>query len=267
MEISKVKDEIISFIQRYFEFNGFKNAVIGVSGGIDSAVVLELAVEALGNENVYGLILPYKNVESENTKDARALCNKLKVYWYLIDITSQVESYFQNRKLVEDKKKLEIRIGNKCARERMSILYDYSAMLNALVLGTTNKSEMLTGYFTMGGDNIVAIEPIGNLYKTDVFELARYIGIDEKIVNKKPSADLWDGQTDESELGMNYERLDKALKYVFEESYSDKRREMLNNYFAWDTEQKENFEDIKKAIEIYNKTRFKRSMPLVCDLT
>jgi hypothetical protein len=158
----------------------------GFEDGIDSAVVLALLQRALGSEHIFALLMPYKLSSEESLTDGKDICEQLKIKYEIIDISPAVDSYFD--RYPADNKVL---IGNKCARERMSILYDFSSRKKALVAGTSNKSELLIGYSTIFGDSAAAFLPLGDLYKTQVFVLARHLDIPEKIVNKKPSADLW----------------------------------------------------------------------------
>jgi NAD+ synthase len=201
-----LEDRLVKFIQDYVHKSGFENVVIGVSGGLDSAVVATLCVKALGAEHVHGLLLPYGLSISDNFVDSENLCKHLKISYDVVNITPLIDMYF-DRFPTSNK----VQFGNKCARERMAILYDFSVRHNALVAGTSNKSEMMIGYFTQYGDGAAAFEPIGDLYKTEVFELAKQLGVPEAIINKKPTADLWPGQTDEGEIGLSYADLDIIL--------------------------------------------------------
>jgi len=203
MDYKKTATKIEDFIHK--EMNGFNQGFIGLSGGIDSSIVATLAVNALGKDKVYGIIMPYYC--NEDTEDAVKLAKKLGIRYSVISIRNMVASFrkpdISNTNLVK---------GNLMARIRMCVLYSYSNSNNGLVLGTTNKTEMLVGYFTKHGDGAVDIEPIAHLYKTEIFELAKYLKIDKKLIDKKPSAGLWLGQTDEEELGIDYITLDKMLK-------------------------------------------------------
>lgn len=190
------------FIKNIFEYKGFKKAIIGISGGLDSAVVAYLCVRALGKRSVNGFMLPYG--EQHDIGDAKLVCNNLNlspiVTYDIWDICKEFGS--------EDK----TRLGNIKARVRMIILFDFSNRLNALVVGTSNKTELDLGYFTIHGDGACALEPLGHLYKTQVREIAKEIGIPKNIIDKPPSAGLWVGQTDEEEIGCSYENIDKILK-------------------------------------------------------
>jgi NAD+ synthase len=186
---------------------GAKGFVLGVSGGIDSAVVLRLCARAVGKDKVLALLMPEKDSSKEDLEDSKMLCGLEGVDFRVVDITGPVEAY---RKVLGgsiDRKSL----ANIKARCRMIALYHYANTEHRLVVGTSNKSEILVGYFTKFGDGGADLEPIGDLYKTEVRELARAVGIPDKIIRKAPSAGLWKGQTDEGELGITYERLDAIL--------------------------------------------------------
>lgn len=203
MNYKKIAQTIESFIRDKTSFcNG---GVIGLSGGIDSTVVGDLTVRAIGKDKVYGLLMPY--YENKNTDDAIEIAETLKIDYKVINIKPIIESFKETGIF-----KQEIPIGNLMARIRMCLLYGAANEKNMLVLGTSNKSELMTGYFTKYGDGGIDIEPIGGLYKTEVWELAKYLNIQKKIIDKTPSADLSIGQTDESDLGIDYFTLDKILR-------------------------------------------------------
>ena len=195
-----------SFIREELTRWGFSRAILGLSGGLDSSVCAALAARALGPDNVLGLILPCGDLAAEDAVDAADLARRLKIRSRTIDIAPMVDAYFAlepspDRKL----------LGNKMARERMSILYDWSAREKALILGTSNKTELLIGYGTVHGDMACAINPLGDLYKTQVRRLAEHLEIPPAIRDKAPTAGLWTGQTDEGEIGLTYDELDRIL--------------------------------------------------------
>ena len=204
----KIREKLVDFIKSEFKKVGFKRAILGISGGVDSTLTAYLCCEALGKDNVIGMILPY----GKNGPDihfSKLATEKLNIKHELIDISPMIDSYFR-RFTGSDR----IRRGNKMARERMSILYDQSRRYNALVVGSGNKTEILLGYYTIYGDSACAINPVSTLYKTQVYRLARAVGVPEKIVERRPSAGLWPGQTDEKELGYKYADIDRLLHYM-----------------------------------------------------
>ena len=184
------------------EYAGNRKAIIGISGGIDSAVVAGLCTRALGKENIYGILMPYGN---QNTECARLVVDYLRIANQEINIKNIVDS-FNFLKLNKLSK------GNIMARMRMIILYGFANEFKGLVVGTGNKSECEVGYFTKYGDGGVDLQPIADLYKTEIFEVAKILGLPKKIVEKIPSADLYEGQTDEGEIGATYKEIDAVLK-------------------------------------------------------
>ena len=194
------------FLKNSIHEAGFDRALVGLSGGVDSSLSVTLAVNALGASNVKGLILPYKSSHPDSSVHARMMADRLGIEWTEIDISPQVDLYYEKYPEAD-----HIRRGNKMARERMSILFDHSAAFNGLVVGTSNKSELLIGYSTLFGDSAAAFLPLGDLYKTQIFEFARHLGVPEDIIKKKPTADLWKDQSDEQEIGISYRELDEIL--------------------------------------------------------
>lgn len=243
---------LIDFIHDELSKAGFERLVVGVSGGLDSATVTFLSIRAIGSQNVVGVILPYKDSNPGNIEDAEDVISRTEVHKYVVDITPQVDPYFA--KFPEADKN---RRGNKMARERMSILYDLSAAEKALVIGTSNKSEILLGYGTIFGDLACAINPLGDLYKTQVRILARLLGVPEKIIAKPPSADLYVGQSDEGEFGFTYEDVDRLLYLLVDEQYTPDQCE------------KEGFDKklINKVIDMMIKNQFKISAPVIARIS
>lgn len=241
------------FIRETVVKNGFKRAVVGVSGGIDSAVVLALAAEALGADQIHGLLMPYRRSSPSSLSDARSLCQTLGLSWTEIDISPMVDGYFAQCQNTAT----PLQIGNFCARQRMAVLYDHSEKQSALVLGTSNKSEILIGYSTLYGDSAAAMYPIGDLYKTQVFALAERLPIPLSIRKKAPSADLWQDQTDEAEIGMTYARLDEMLHCMVDGRFSAK--ELITMGF-----EPEEIDRVRKKI---SRSQFKRSLPSVCKIS
>jgi NAD+ synthase len=203
---------LVEFIRNEVRKFGFERVVLGISGGLDSALAATLAAEALGPENVVGLILPYKTSSPESEGHARLLIEQLGIAYDKIDITAMADPLLN---FYPDMSNL--RRGNIMARMRMICVFDRSAAEKALVLGTSNKTETLLGYTTWYGDNAASIQPIADLYKTQVRALARALGVPQPILDKKPSADLWPGQTDEAEMGLEYDVVDQVLYLLVDE--------------------------------------------------
>jgi NAD+ synthase len=245
---------LVEFLQNEAKRIGIKNAVIGLSGGIDSAVSTYLSVKAFGKENVLCLLMPYRTSSKESITDALEVVNRLGINHRIIDISQIVDTFIQS---LEDENISNIRKGNIMARVRMILLYDTSAKENALVIGTGNKTEILLGYTTLFGDSACALNPIGDLYKTQVFALARHLGVPQQIIDKKPSADLWIGQTDEEEMGIKYEEVDR---YLFER-YDERRsvEELIARGYDRDF--------IEKVDAMVQKNQFKRVPPLIAKIS
>ena len=205
---------LVGFIANEVQKAGFARGVLGLSGGIDSALTAVLAAEALGPKNVWGISMPYRTSSAESAAHAALVVERLGLQSLVVEITAQVDAYFARFPDAD-----QMRRGNKMARERMTILYDHSARLGALVLGTSNKTELMLGYGTLYGDMASAVNPLGDLWKTQVRQLARHVGVPEVIVAKQPSADLWVGQTDEAELGFTYDEVDRVLALMIDRRY------------------------------------------------
>lgn len=249
-----VEKILVEFIRNEMFRIGINKAVIGLSGGIDSAVSTYLSVKALGNENVTCLLMPYKTSSPESLSDAMKIVNVLKVSHKKIDITKIAESFFQS---INDKNLSKVRKGNIMARIRMVLLYDESAKQNSLVIGTSNKTEILLGYSTIYGDSASGINPIGDLYKTQLLRLAEHLGVPKDIINKKPTADLWEGQTDEDELGFSYSKVDKYLFYKIDERMPDD--DLLRLGFD------EKF--MKRVNSIIIRNQYKRLPPIIAKIS
>ena len=242
---------LIHFLQDEVRKAGLTKAVMGISGGVDSAVVAVLAQKAFGNTSFLGLFLPASTSSASSLKDAQSLCDKFNIRTENAPIGNLTDTYFK------DKAATKLRIGNFSARMRMATLYDISARENALVLGTSNKSEILLGYGTIFGDIACAINPVGELYKTEIFEFAAYLGVPESILSKAPSADLWEGQSDEDEFGFSYAQIDKVLIAHIENKLS--QTELIASGFD-----KHLVEMVLKRIEA---NRFKGKLPTIANLS
>jgi len=257
MSFLKIDPELVSKI--LYEFlltettkTGFKKVVFGLSGGIDSALVAYLCTKTFSPKDVTALIMPFRTSNPENMKHAEIIVKNLKINSETHDISEMIDAFFKS-----DPDADMVRQGNRMARERMCFLYDYSSKHNALVIGTSNKTELMLGYGTIFGDLASAINPIGDLYKTQIWQLAEYLGLPNDIIEKPPSADLWTGQTDEEEIGYTYDKLDALLHYMVDLRYSTEM--LLDQGFSLDM-----VKDIQKKIQIY---QFKRRPPVIAKLS
>ena len=213
---------ITGFITSQLEQTGFERVVVGLSGGVDSATVAYLAARAIGPDNLLAVRMPYRSSSADSEADAMRVVTALGCRTERIDITPMVDPMLA---LVSgaDEAALQLRRGNVMARQRMIVLYDRSAAFDALVVGTSNKTEALLGYGTQYGDMAAAFAPIGDLYKTQLRAVAGALGVPEEILAKPPSADLWPGQTDEGELGASYDDLDRILFALVDRRWSQER--------------------------------------------
>ncbi len=212
-----IKDKIAAFIKSKVRESGAQGAVIGLSGGIDSTLTTYLTVRALGPDNVLGIMLPESGVTSKyDVDDAVEVARVLGIEHKVIEISPVLQAFSSTIPGFDSA--ANTANGNLKARTRMCILYYHANLMHRMVVGTGNKTELLLGYFTKYGDGGVDIEPIGGLYKTQVRELARHMGIAASIINKTPTAGLWPGQTDESELGVSYEMADRILAMLVDEN-------------------------------------------------
>jgi len=218
INFAKIEQKLIKFIRAQMKQTGFKKVIVGLSGGLDSSVVAFLCSKALGQKNVFGFIMPYKSSSSQSINYAKCIADICGIRTKLINISPQIDVYFKKFPTAN-----RIRRGNKMARERMSVLYDQSKALGALVVGTSNKTELLLGYGTIYGDVACAFNPLGGLYKTQIRQLAHDIGIPKKVIKQTPSAGLWPGQSDEAELGLTYAKADNLLYYLVDKKSSDKK--------------------------------------------
>ncbi|MGI8847875.1 MAG: NAD+ synthase [Candidatus Dormibacteria bacterium] len=252
IETDVVTDLLVGFLREEIQKVGFRRGVIGVSGGIDSALVAALATRALGPENVTAVIMPYRSSSVTSERDAREVCAALGIEPLVVDISPQVDAYFDRHHDADRGRR-----GNKMARERMSILYDQSWASGGLVIGTSNKTELLLGYGTVHGDMAHALNPLGDLYKTQVFALARSLALPRSVIEKAPSADLWEGQSDEEELGFQYAIVDLLLYHLIDERCSGAELRALG------------FEDdfIDGVSRRVRESQYKRRLPLIAKLS
>lgn len=202
---------LVAFIREEVHKTGLKTAVFGLSGGIDSALVAYLATQALGRDYVQAVLMPYETSSAASLSDAQAVVDDLGIASVTVPITAPVDAFFQTVDGLLHVTATPLRRGNRMARERMATLFDLSAHFHALVVGTSNKTELLLGYGTQFGDLASALNPIGDLYKHQIRQLSRAIGVPQSILEKAPSADLWEDQTDEQELGFTYDEADEML--------------------------------------------------------
>ena len=220
-----IKLDLISFLKNEVANTGLEKVTVGLSGGLDSAVVAILCKEAFG-DNLNCVLMPSQFSSQSSADHAIEVCEKFDIKYEIISIEPMVSGFIKN--MNNDR----LRIGNFSARMRMAVLYDVSSREKSLVVGTSNRSELLLGYGTIFGDIACAINPIGQMYKSDEFEFARLLGVPESILNKAPSADLWEGQSDEEELGYSYKHMDEVLKVMVDECKS--KEELLELGFEKD---------------------------------
>ena len=236
------------FLQNEIGKAGFSRAVLGLSGGIDSALSCYLAVHALGAENVLALRLPYRASSAESLSHADLVIEALGIPNETVEITEMVEPLFAASPGISAHRQ-----GNVMARARMMVIYDRSASWNGLVVGTSNKTELMLGYGTIFGDLASAVNPIGDLYKTQVRQLSRTMSIPEAIINKAPSADLIPGQTDEDDLGFTYDEVDQLLYLLVDERYS--AQEAVNAGFSLTM--------VERVWEMVRRAQYKRTLPVI----
>jgi len=243
---SLVRNILVRFVNAEITRAGFSRAVVNLSGGLDSAVSIILAAEALGAQNVLAVRLPYTTSSPDSLEHAQMLIDQLGTPSITIPITDMVDPLIAHERVMT-----QIRKGNIMARARMIVAYDQSEAFKGLVVGTSNKTEILLGYTTLFGDSACAINPIGDLYKTQVQQLARALDIPAVIIEKAPTADLWPGQTDEGELGFTYEEVDKLLYLLVDQRYSS--QECVEAGFG------EKF--VRNVVARVRRNQYKRIMP------
>jgi NAD+ synthase len=252
IDTALVRKILVEFLRQEIGKVGLSRAVVGLSGGIDSALSCCLAAEALGAQNVLAIRMPYRASSPDSLEHAQLVIDALGLPHDTVDITPMVEPLFGRYPGMTHNRR-----GNIMARERMIILYDQSAAWNGLVVGTSNKTELLLGYGTLFGDMASAVNPLGDLYKTQIRQLAIALGVPQPIVDKPPSADLWAGQTDEAEMGLTYEQVDRLLYLLVDERYS--LDEAVEAGFA-----REYVERVWKIVRVNS---FKRRLPLIAKVS
>ncbi len=243
---------LTGFIRTEVTRVGFTKTVLGLSGGIDSALSLYLCARAFGPENVLAVRMPYKTSSPDTLSDAQTMIDDLGVQSLTIEITDMVDPLLQKFHDMDKR-----RAGNIMARMRMIVLFDQSMAFNALVMGTSNKTELLLGYSTIFGDSAAALQPIGDLYKTQVRQLAKALGVPDTVIQKAPSADLWEGQTDEDDLGFTYEDVDRLLYLLVDQRYRPEAcvEEGYDPAF------------VDRVVRLMRQNHFKRVMPPIAKLS
>lgn len=247
-----VQDMLVRFISDETRSAGFTRGVVGLSGGVDSALSAALTARALGADQTVAVVMPYRESSKESVDDAKLVAKELGIRAEIVDISPMADAWFSAAGKPD-----KVRRGNVLARLRMIVLYDISARERALVVGTSNKTELLLGYGTLHGDMASAINPLGDLYKTQIWQLAKAMKLPDRVVTKKPTADLWAGQTDEGELGFSYERVDQLLYLMVDERR--KEEELLALGFE------RTF--IRSVQEMIRKNQFKRRPPVIAKIS
>jgi NAD+ synthase len=252
LDVKVVKEMLVQFVNDETKTAGFHRGVIGVSGGVDSAVSATLTAAALGKVDTIGVLMPYRTSSPKSVDDAKILIDQLGIRSEVVDISDMVDAYCGAHNVTD-----RVRRGNVMARMRMIVLYDISAREEALVIGTSNKTEIMVGYGTLFGDTASAINPLGDLYKTQIWQLARHLGLPSTIVDKVPSADLWEGQSDEEELGCTYPQLDALLYHLIDERRNDDELKALGYDSAF----------VDRVKSLIRRNQFKRRPPLIAKVS
>lgn len=243
---------LVDFVADEVKKTGAERVVLGLSGGVDSALAAGIAAAALGAANVVGVKMPYRTSSEASLQHADLVAQRFGIETMTVEISPQVDAYFERFPDASASRR-----GNKMARERMTILYDHSMRLGALVLGTSNKTELLLGYGTLHGDMASAVNPLGDLYKVQVWDLARRVGVPHEVVDKPPTADLWVGQTDEAELGFAYPEVDRLLYAMIDLRFG--RDELVAAGFAP--------EFVDGVAQKVQRSQFKRKLPVIAKLS
>ena len=242
-----------SFVADAVATAGARGVTVGLSGGVDSALAAALAARALGSGRVHAIFMPYRTSSPESARDAAAVAECLALPLATLSISAQIDAYFDAVDPAAD----AVRRGNKMARERMTILFDQAKKLGCLVLGTSNKTEILLGYSTVFGDNASSFNPLGDLYKQQVWQLSRALGLPRAVVDKRPSADLWPGQTDEDELGFDYATADEVLYLLFDQGLLE--AEVVERGYPEPV--------VRRIVALERANRFKRRLMLIARLS
>lgn len=243
---------LVGFLRDEIRKVGLSRAVLGLSGGIDSALSCFLAAEALGPENVLAVRMPYRTSSAGSLAHAQLVIDQLGVRAETVDISGMVDSL-----LGQSSQVTPLRAGNAMARCRMVVLFDRSAAFNGLVVGTGNKTELMLGYTTLFGDQASALNPLGDLYKAQIRQLAAAMDVPKPILDKAPSADLWEGQTDEGEMGLTYDAVDRILRVLVDLRYSPEEAIALGLDAAL----------VKRVAGMVARNQFKRRYPLIAKIS
>jgi NAD+ synthase len=247
-----VSDLLGRFIKSEVSRAGFSHALVALSGGLDSSLVCYLAARALGPQNLLAVRLPYKNSSPDSLEHAALVIEDLGIPSVTISITDMADGLIDRENEISN-----VRRGNILARCRMIVMYDQSEIFKGLVIGTGNKTEILLGYSTLYGDSACAINPVGDLYKTQIRQLAKAVGVPQPIIAKPPSADLWAGQTDEGELGLSYDQADRLLYLLVDQRYSPDECIQAGFEAAF----------LERVIRRIRSNHFKRIMPPIAKIT
>ena len=247
-----VAELLVDFLKEEVGSAGMLRALLGVSGGIDSAVAAALSARAFGPENVLGVLLPYRLSDPRSEAHAKLVITRLGLASRRVDISAMADGYLGPEQIADSRRR-----GNVLARCRMIALYDLSVEWRGLVIGTSNKSEILLGYSTQWGDAAHALNPLGDLYKHQVYQLARYLELPPELIEKPPSADLFEGQTDEAELGFRYADADRVLYRLVDRRYSED--ELVADGFDADL--------VRRIVARVVASQFKRLPPVIAKLS
>jgi NAD+ synthase len=247
-----VCDLLVDFLREEVRSAGLDRAVVGLSGGIDSAVVASLCATAFGPANVLAVMMPYRTSSPASSRDADTVARGLGIPSRRVDISAMADGYLEQERIQDARRR-----GNVFARCRMTVLYDLSVEWRGLVIGTSNKTELLLGYSTQWGDSACAVNPLGDLYKHQVFQMARFLALPEVVLSKPPSADLIEGQTDEADFGFTYEQADRLLCFMVDRRYSE--AELVAAGFE--------AELIRRVSSRIVASQFKRLPPLIAKLS